>query len=195
MRFVLILFLNLSLFGGSCLAQSTEETLFNRKQFRYSGSWIGTSYQFANFSAEEWVPLRGTSLGVEFNRELYLGWMRTSSREQITLSPNDPTYSFRYQGLIIGVAPGAMRWIHPRFGLTAGPARVWRNSEEGDDRLFIFQPQVGLELNVFQFARLTLDGGYRFAGQSSTYGLAAEQLSTPFIQVEIRFGFSWADNE
>ena len=66
--FVVCLFATLGL-----MAQS-EETLFNQTNMRLSGAWGSAAYNFSSFNGEDWTLIRGGYGGVEFGRDLFIGW-------------------------------------------------------------------------------------------------------------------------
>ena len=83
--------------------------------------------------------------------------------------------------------------IHPRFTFIAGRGRVWTSDKDNSGRMFVFQPSAGFEFNVFQWFRLGFEGGYRFVGNSDRFNVTSGDLSTPFAQIEMRFGLSWGN--
>jgi hypothetical protein len=60
-----------------------------------------------------------------------------------------------------------------------------------NDRVYVVQPSAGIEINVFRWFRLGLEGGYRFVSDSNIPELSNQQLSGAFGQASLRFGFSW----
>ena len=59
------------------------------------------------------------------------------------------------------------------------------------DRIFALQPSLGVEINVFRWLHLGLEGGYRFISDSNLEGLDDAALSGGFGQATLRFGWSW----
>jgi hypothetical protein len=66
---------------------------------------------------------------------------------------------------------------------------VRKNNEV--DRIFAVQPTAGIEINVFRWFHVGLEGGYRFISDSNVEGLTDSDLSGPFGQATLRFGWSW----
>ncbi|MBK6997444.1 MAG: hypothetical protein IPH31_21995 [Lewinellaceae bacterium] len=62
-----------------------------------------------------------------------------------------------------------------------------------DDRILVMQPSAGVEINVFRWFHLGIDGGYRFVSDATTPGLDNEYLSGWFGQATLKFGFSWGN--
>ena len=59
------------------------------------------------------------------------------------------------------------------------------------DKIFVVQPAAGVEINIFRWFHLGLQGGYRFVTDSSIAGLSDKQLSGAFGQATLKFGWSW----
>jgi len=48
-----------------------------------------------------------------------------------------------------------------------------------------------LEVNVLEWFRLGAEAGYRFITDVDVQNLDSSDFSTPFVQLQLRFGFSW----
>ena len=59
------------------------------------------------------------------------------------------------------------------------------------ERVFIVQPSGGVEFNIFSWLRFGAKGGYRFVSDVDTEGLENADVSSPFAQINFKFGFSW----
>jgi hypothetical protein len=70
-----------------------------------------------------------------------------------------------------------------------GPGKVRLNNDV--DRIFAVQPSAGVEINIFRWLHLGVEGGYRFINDSNIEGLSDSQLSGAFGQATLRFGWSW----
>ena len=79
--------------------------------------------------------------------------------------------------------------IHPQIGVDLGGGKV--HLGDVNDRIFVVQPTAGLEINVFRWFHIGLDGGYRFVNDSSLPSLSDQQLSGWFGQATLKFGYSW----
>lgn len=180
-----------ALFLSTALMAQKEETLFNRTGLRLSGAWGSTAFNFSNFGDEDWSLIRGGYGGLEFSRDVLIGWGGYRTKERVQLPDGPESFRLRYNGPVVAIAPNSVKAIHPRFTFLTGGGRVWTNSENNADRVFVFQPSAGMEFNVFQWFRLGFDAGYRFVSDSDRFGLSNGDLSAPFAQVELRFGLSW----
>ena len=158
-----------------------------------SGAWGGPTYNYSS-TGDDWALVRGGFGGLEFSETVFLGYGGWKSREQFTVNDpaadgTSPTYDFKHGGFIIGVSPGADNVIHPRFTAIIGPGRI---DVEGDrDRMLIGQLMAGAELNLFQWFRLGIEGGYRFASGVDSQVVTASDVSGAVVQIEARFGWSW----
>ncbi|TXF89780.1 hypothetical protein FUA23_08820 [Neolewinella aurantiaca] len=165
-----------------------------------SGAWGGPTYNYSA-TGDDWALLRGGFGGLEFSDELFIGYGGWKSREEHTVdNPTSlsPKFDYKHSGLIIAYSPFAYNAIHPRITTVFGPGRfeilddsVPGFTGERDDRFLAGQATIGLELNLFQWFRLGIDGGYRFASGIDNELVTADDVSGAIIQAEARFGFSW----
>ena len=165
-----------------------------------SGAWGGPTYNYS-MTGDDWALVRGGFGGLEFSDEVFLGYGGWSSREDFTTDEpvtiggvtTSPQYNFRHGGFIVGYAPLRDATVHPRFTVIIGPGRIDGGTGEfGRDRIFVGQTMAGVELNVFQWFRLGLEGGYRFAaGIEDNSPISARDVGGAVVQIEARFGFSW----
>ena len=70
-----------------------------------------------------------------------------------------------------------------------GPGNLKINGDK--DRLLVIQPSAGVEVNLFRWMRLGIEGGYRYVTGSQYDRLENEELSNYFGTVSFRFGWSW----
>lgn len=169
-------------------AQS-EETLFGRNSLDFTGFWFASTNNFS-FLEDESTYFSGGEVGFEFGRTLHVGWAWQRSRDDIRASESGFRYDLRHRGFYMAVTPNPDRVFHPRLSVIAGTARVTLNN--GDrDRVFAVTPAAGLELNLFRWFRLGMEGGYRLVSTPDLPPLDGTKLSSPFLQLNLRFGYSW----
>lgn len=172
---------------GSIQAQR-DETLFGRNGFDLSGAWGSALYNYSFFE-EDYVYTRGGSVGLEFGNNYFLGYGWSRFREDANVK-GLPGFDLKYNGFILGIAPNSHKAIHPRLSMLTGGGRV-RLDDGASDRVFVFQPSLGLEINVFRWFRFGAEGGYRLIANENFSGLEASDISSPFVQLDLRFGYSW----
>ena len=171
---------------------SRERTLLG--DFDLTGAWGGPTYNYSA-TGDDWAFVRGGYGGLEFSDDVFLGYGGWHSREAFTTddapaSGQRPQYSFRQGGLILAYSPGSDRTVHPRFTTILGPGRI-DVAGGGRDRLLVGQVMAGAELNLTQWMRVGVEGGYRFVNGLETDGITARDVSGALVQIEARFGFSW----
>ena len=157
-----------------------------------SGLWGGPTYNYSS-TGDDWALVRGGFGGLEFSETVFLGYGGWGARESFTTNDpdeNSPEYDFKHGGFIIAVSPGADNVIHPRFTAIVGPGRI-DVEDEGQDRMLIGQLMGGAELNLFQWFRLGIEGGYRFASGVDSEKVTASDVGGAVVQIEARFGWSW----
>lgn len=157
-----------------------------------TGIWGGPTYNYSS-SGEDWAFMRGGFGGLEFGEEFFVGYGGWASRDQFNrdVDPTESTrFDFRHGGVIIAYSPFRDNAVHPRLTTIIGPGRI-TDLEQNKDRFLVGQAALGVEFNLFQWLRLGVDGGYRFASGVDLDGFSDNDVSGSFFQIEARFGFSW----
>lgn len=173
----------------SSLFAQRDETLFNK--FRLTGAWGGFSYNMTSVGADN-VTLRGGFGGVEFGKSFFVGWgsYRTDNGFFIRDLTSD-RFDMDYNGLILGYTPNAYKVFHLKGNVLIGGGDVTNSDTFESDNFFVIQPSIGVEVNIFRWFRLGLDGGYRVMLNGELPGLSSADLSAAYGQVSFKFGWSW----
>jgi hypothetical protein len=108
--------------------------------------------------------------------------------------PNQGDYNlkFGHGGFWLGLTPALTRIVHPYASLRLGRGKA-RMRQDGDDifsdRIFVTTPEVGFEINITDFFRLAVSGGYRWVnGVGALPGLNNDAFSSPIGLLTFRFG-------
>lgn len=181
------------LFFTSTTAQ--EETIFGKGKVRISGIWGGSYNAYTSFE-EEFNHNSGGFFTVEINQDFLLGW--TGYGTDLTM-PDSRSAHIGGSDFLIGYTPNSYQVLHPIFYVQAGSGKL-EVTDAIDDNVFILQPNVGIELNILQWFRLSVETGYRFVNNVNVPGLSEKDLSSPIIGFRLKFGFSssrnrWYDND
>jgi|GEM_PF-3307175 len=166
-----------------------------------SGVWGGPTYNYSA-TGDDFALMRGGFGGLEFSDEFFIGYGGWKNREDFTtndVSASSPQYDFKHSGVIIAYRPFSDNAIHPRISAIFGPGKMdvtkhdigTENGVGQSDRFLVGQATVGFELNLFQWFRLGVDGGYRFASGVENDFVTANDIGGAVMQIEARFGFSW----
>lgn len=187
-----ICFLALTLaFSVLTLQAQREETVLGTRNLGFSGVWGGTKHQISRFgNANQYV--HGWHFGFEFGKAFTVGFGGYNLHDDI-LWDNVPGQRFdmNWRTFNLGYAIQGFRAVHPMINLDAGRGKVKLIDEGIEDRVFIVQPSAGIEINVFRWLHLGLEGGYRFVTDSDLVSLNDRQLSGAVGQATLKFGFSW----
>ncbi len=162
-----------------------DETLMGKTGLRLSGIWggsnIGLSFGGNNYG------MAGGFFGAEFNKALTIGFGGISSKESTDYTGQ---FDLDYNGLLLGYAYLPHKVIHPRVSFLMGSGKL-KFKDGYDDTIFVVQPSAGFEVNVFRWFRLGFEGGYRFVSNTSIPEPSDKEVSSPFAQLSLRFGWSW----
>ena len=167
----------------SLIAQ--EETVFGHGKVRVTGLWGGAYNAYTTFN-EDFNYNSGGFFAFEINHDFLLGW--TGYGTDMTFA-DGRTASIGGSDFLIGYSTNSHQVIHPIFYLQAGGGKL-EVTGESDDRVFILQPNLGLELNVLQWFRIGVEAGYRFVNNVNIADLTTNDLSSPVIGLRLKFGFS-----
>ncbi|GJM32198.1 MAG: hypothetical protein DHS20C18_11990 [Saprospiraceae bacterium] len=177
--------------SATSLSAQREETLFSRNSAWLSGIWGSAMYDY-NYFDNDWGMVKGGSFGVEFGRSILLGYGNYRLKDDIRLAGNGDQFDMKYKGLLIGFTPNSYKIVHPKISIFTGSGKV-SLQDSNADRVFVFQPSAGIEVNIFKWFRMGLEGGYRFVSNVDLANYSNEDFSAPFAQLELRFGLSWGD--
>ena len=179
-------------FIGMCCALNAqkERTVFGKSGFRISGAWGGPTVGIAQMGNDP-VVFRGGFGGIEFGKRLFLGWGGFESDNDVDIDFLDNNrLRVDYSGFILGYTPSAHKTIHPNFMVFTGTGNA-RVDDNESENILVIQPTLGLELNVFRFFHLSLDGGYRLLTNINLPEMTSRDLSGPYAEIKMKFGFSW----
>jgi hypothetical protein len=187
-----VLLVGLSAQDGPSWDDTRDETLFGSSGLRLTGAWGGPTYGSTFFFNGNGTQTRGGFGGLEFNKVLFVGIGSEWTDEELKEGPStDRSFKLRRQGVIFDFTPLSQKVIHPRINFWMGNGEVEVENEK--DKLFVVQPGVGFEVNVFRWWKVGLEGGYRFVSRTDVEWLDNEDLSSAFVNVRLRFGYSWGN--
>ncbi|MBK8921145.1 MAG: hypothetical protein IPM81_06485 [Saprospirales bacterium] len=182
--------LTLSLLFSVFTAQAqSEETVLGSRNLGFSGIWGGSKHQLTRYgNTNNYV--NGWHFGLEFGKALQIGVGGYNINDYI-LWNNQPGQEFDMKWRVVSLGYGFQnfRAVHPIVQVDAGRGKV-KLAGEGEDHVFVIQPSAGVEINIFRWFHLGLEGGYRFVTDSNL-SLSDQQLSGAFGQASLKFGFSW----
>lgn len=188
MKKLSLLIFALFTFSAPLFAQQ-QETIFGRHGFHFSGIWGAFTNHYSFFEDARGYHTGG-NIGLEFGRTVFLGYAWSKLKDQIQVSGANTSFQLRQNNFLLSITPNARQVVHPMLSFQTGGGRVTLSDGESD-RVYIFQPSAGIEINVFSWFHLGLQGGYRFFTEVDLPQIDRQDLSSPFAQVDLRFGISW----
>lgn len=182
----------LALFGvllTSSLFAQRDETLFQKLKF--TGAWGGNVLNVSQLN-NEYVTLQGGYGGLEFGKDLFIGFGGFRSIDDLNLvSPIADSYDLDYGGLLIGYSPRSYKTVHFQTNVLLGGGDLTSNATGVKDNFLVVQPAAGIEINVFRWFRVGLNGGYRVIVNEQPTLDALGDFSNAFGEVRFKFGWSW----
>ncbi|NBC05116.1 MAG: hypothetical protein GVY20_15635 [Bacteroidetes bacterium] len=106
----------------------------------------------------------------------------------------DRYISFGYGGLYFGYLHNSEEMFHITLEtfIGSGEVNLRYNSDNedlfDDDRVFVIDPTINVELNLTNFMRVTIGVGYRFVNGVNLENLDDKDFSSPTFRSTIRFG-------
>ena len=143
------------------ISAQKDETIFNATGIRLTGAWGGPILAGTLVDGDV-VRQSGSIFALEFNKNLTIGWSSNNvGFPRVTSSRID----FSYNGLFLNYAPSSHKAIHPSFGMLASGGRFGLEAQDNREKndIWVAQPHIGLEFNVFRWMKVQMLGGYRFA--------------------------------
>jgi len=172
------------------LSAQRDETLFGSNGLKFTGAWGGFTESINQFD-DDYGHVSGAYGLVEFNKSLTIGWGGYRLIDEVHSDIfDDLEFDLWYHGLIIGYGYKPSNVIHPQFNILFGGGEADIVGERAD-RIYVVKPEVGMEINVFKWFRVGLNAGYRVVAGTDIVGLEDTDLSSPFGELNFKFGWSW----
>lgn len=181
------------LFSFSLVAQKQEETLF--RNARLSGGFAAPMFSYSRANGHA-VYGAGGGMGLVFN-QLFVGFFGMGETFSGPKFQGDQL-ALGYGGLWLGYTVPTHKLVHLYGSLKIAGGAVgatnfdddWDFDENVDDAVFVGIPEVGVELNVARWFRLSGTAGYRFVGDFQGWNtLGKNDLSAPVFGLTARFGW------
>jgi Outer membrane protein beta-barrel domain len=182
------LIFTLTMLATSLFAQK-DETLIGKTGLRLTGLWGGSNIGLVGFDGDN-SGMGGGFLGLEFNKSLTLGYCGAGTDGATNYNGQLRKFDLSYGGFLIGYAYRPQKVVHPRVSFLMGSGNLKFN-DEPKDQIFVVQPSAGLEVNLFRWFRMGMEGGYRFVSNTSLPKPSDKDVSDAFVQLSFRFGWSW----
>lgn len=173
-----------------CITMTTyaqrEETVFGRGGVSLTGVWGGMTNGMVKFQ-DEFSLNNGGFFVFELNDDFLIGWSGYGNGEilddgrDVEIEGND---------LLLGYTFNSHRSVHPAMYIKGGRGKL-DVAGEGKENVTVIEPSIGIEVNVFRFMRVGLEGGYRFVTGVNRFGLNDSDLSSPVVGLRFKFGWSW----
>lgn len=189
MKKTLFIILPILFFYTSMQGQS-DQTVFNRFNFRLTGAWGGT-IAGASKVGDNFSPTSGGYGLLEFDKQYLIGWGGFEIDDIVEFDADRLDYNLSYNGFMIGYSPQAYRVVHPRILALIGSGNAVVEGRR--DRTPVVQLEGGAEFNVFRWFRVSANGGYRFLLDVDTpqAGISSSDLSGIYGELKFQFGWSW----
>ena len=163
-----------------------EETVFGSSGIDFTGVWGGSTNGLVEFNNNFSLSNSGYFL-FEINNDFLIGWSGYGSGSTMA---NGDKAEIGGNDLVLGYAFGSNKVIHPIIYAKGGQGSLKIN-EEKVDKVTVFEPSVGVEVNILRWFRVGLEGGYRFVTSVDAAGLDDNDFSSPVVGLRFKFGWSW----
>ncbi len=174
-------------------AFSQEETLFD--DLEIIGAFGGPLIDIGKINGEVGASVGGGGALVLNN--IFIGGYGVGTdfpEYEITAGEDKGFYNirFRHGGLWLGYVPMQHKVVHfygsAKIGWGKGRLRT-DNDTRFSDRVFVMTPELGVDINVTSFLKISLTGGYRWVnGVTQLPGLDNADFSSPIGGITFRIG-------
>ncbi len=175
------------------MAYSQEETLFD--DLEIIGAFGGPLIEIGQINGETGASVGGGGALVLNN--LFIGGYGTGTdfpEYEIVGGENDGFYNirFRHGGLWLGIVPKQHKVVHfygsAKIGWGKGRLRD-EDDTRFSDRVFVMTPELGIDVNLTSFLKLSLTGGYRWVnGVTQLPGLDNDDFNSVIGAITFRIG-------
>lgn len=171
-----------------------HETLFSRA--RILGGFAGPLFEFGNINGE-YNPSMGGGAGLIVD-DFFVGVYGLGSLDAVHHAiHNDDGFraDLAHGGLWFGYTPHTFRLVHPYSSLKVGWGYADIRSDNfhfvrSGDGIFALVPEVGMEMNITKYCRLSGSIGYRMITDVDQLdNLANKDFSSLTGQLTLRFGW------
>jgi hypothetical protein len=184
----------LILLTSTLLVSAQHETLFSRA--RIIGGFGGPLLEFGNIKSDYTTSIGGGGGLIIDN--FFIGAYGIGSLDHLQYNirnEDDFRMDLAHGGLWLGYTPATFKVIHPytsaRIGW--GFAEIRNdpfNIHSSGDAIFVFTPEVGMELNLTRFFRMSASIGYRIVSDVDQLDtLTNKDFSSLTGQLTFRFGW------
>ncbi|MBP6812733.1 MAG: outer membrane beta-barrel protein [Saprospiraceae bacterium] len=175
-----------------------EQTLFNKAKLR--GGWGGVNFTTSKIGDHTGYGAGG-SLGLIFN-SLSVGlYGHGEAYDGFRRDDRDYVFTLGHGGLVLGYSYPTKKALHLTGSLKVGAGAVglarryndwdWELDEDDfNDAVLVVLPEVGAELNLTHWMRISATAGYRFVdGFRGITELSKKDLNAPVFGLNLRFGW------
>jgi len=163
-----------------------DETIFGRSGIKLTGAWGGYMQNISTFE-NDFSMSRNSFFVFELNKKVLIGWDGLNAEFN---KSNLGNLDLNSNGFTLGYSPLAHKPIHPIVNLYGGKGKI--KGTEIIDNVYVWQPSLSVEMNVFRWFKIGIDGGYRIVTESNLGGGITDQdLSGPYAGLKLKFGWSW----
>lgn len=178
----------------SLSAQQAEQTLFNHARVR--GGFVAPIFSWSKTDGHSVYGVGGGA-GIVFNHFFagLFGMGESFTEPKI----QGDRLGIGYGGLWMGYTFPSYKLVHlygsvKIAGGAAGTSHFdqdWNFDEDDwNDAIFVAVPEIGLELNMARWFRISGSVGYRFVGDFNGWGtLGKNDLNAPVYGLTMRFGW------
>jgi len=154
-----------------------------------SGFWGG--WKNAAYFMDKNAVFTGGYGAVEFNHNFLVGWQGFRHFTKFRFEEEKAELTFNYQGFLLAYAPWSNKKLHGYVEFMPGFGKIKKTYPLyfiEDTRVFILQPQLGLEYNVSYWFRLGLKGGYRWTLGVDPLVVEPKYFQSAFVELDLKFG-------
>jgi len=152
--------------GLSMISSAQEETLFG--DAKVVGAFGGPFVEYHKILGEEGVMVGGGG-ALQFKRFFFGGYGIGTDAPETSYNANTYAVKFGHGGFWLGYTVPSHKLFHLYISARPGWGNIRFKEDREDnnkdsiysDRVFVFTPEVGVEVNVTDWFRIAATGGYR----------------------------------
>jgi len=157
-------------------------------RLRDYGGFVELDTRFGNMMGD-FAVFAGARGAVLLKQRVYLGLGGAGLATDNPVPGSGESLGMGYGGLLIGYVVPTSSLMNVTADVLVGAGGLSTRSTDGIDRIFVFEPTVGLELRLARFARIGLGAGYRYIGSADLPGVQDSDLRGLTGTVSLRAGW------
>lgn len=171
--------------------QAQDQTLFGGpNKLKITGAFGGFAYGYTSDFLYD-SNIRNSFFGLEISNNFDIVLKRVQYDTGLYYETVSNDLDIASRGLEFVYRPMEQRVIHPYMSILVSRGKIRDDHFDVKDKVGVFQPRLGFEINALKFFKLNLNVGYNHVDGVDLTGFSGEDFSGGFGEISFKFGGFW----